>query len=199
MKQCTKCGRWKGVSEFYKCERNGDKSQDWCKKCQKERQENDRKPKKEYDAKRYLGDREGIIERVSGYGKTEKGAAVQRKSKAKYKKSDNGKEADRRYEKTAGCIEHKKKRHLVRAYNITTKDFYQMLEVQGNKCLICKTDKPGKRGFQVDHDHKTGKIRGLLCFRCNVGLGFFVDSVAALKSAIQYLEVLAGTQDARRD
>ena len=53
------------------------------------------------------------------------------------------------------------------------------------------------RRLAVDHDHKTGKIRGLLCISCNVGLGHFQDDVELLRSAILYLQeggIMAGTK-----
>jgi hypothetical protein len=56
------------------------------------------------------------------------------------------------------------------------------------KCAIC--GKPLKWGnSHVDHDHKTGKLRGVLCMACNYGIGCFKDSEAILRSAIKYLKV----------
>lgn len=74
-------------------------------------------------------------------------------------------------------------------YGISQIDYDNMFKAQEGSCVICKKaqtefDKP----FQVDHCHSTGRVRGLLCFRCNAGLGHFVDSVESLKSAISYLE-----------
>jgi hypothetical protein len=85
-------------------------------------------------------------------------------------------------------------------YKITEEDFNVLLESQNYRCAICKTDRPlGKGVFNIDHDHlccpttskntKTcGKcIRGLLCSRCNTGLGFLDDNIDNLYSAITYL------------
>ena len=69
--------------------------------------------------------------------------------------------------------------------NRLSKDEYNiMLEKQGHNCAICHNHliRPN-----IDHDHKTNKIRGLLCFHCNVGLGFFKDKVEYLNDAIKYL------------
>jgi hypothetical protein len=64
-----------------------------------------------------------------------------------------------------------------------------MLEDQGHVCAICGTKDPGYKGrFVVDHDHDTGNVRGLLCDRCNTGIGFLQDNIAVLRSAINYLE-----------
>lgn len=63
-----------------------------------------------------------------------------------------------------------------------------MLDMQGGRCAICGTDNTGKRRcFHVDHNHDTGKIRGLLCGNCNSGLGNLRDDVGLLNRAIQYL------------
>lgn len=58
---------------------------------------------------------------------------------------------------------------------------------QNNKCAICKD--PPKEGTSlfIDHDHKTGRFRGLLCNRCNSGLGFWRDNVALMLRAIEYV------------
>ena len=64
-------------------------------------------------------------------------------------------------------------------------------ERRSQPCAICGVLKvePGKRGsgMHIDHDHRTGKIRGTLCDRCNRGIGMFDDSVEKLQAAIQYL------------
>lgn len=58
------------------------------------------------------------------------------------------------------------------------------------ECQICSRDlrELELRDIHLDHDHKTGKIRGLLCFNCNAGLGHFKDDISRLKNAIDYLE-----------
>jgi hypothetical protein len=59
-----------------------------------------------------------------------------------------------------------------------------MIEAQGGLCAICAgpLDRP-----HVDHDHETGKVRGILCFNCNAGLGKFKDSVEIADAATEYL------------
>lgn len=59
---------------------------------------------------------------------------------------------------------------LVRRYGITLADYVAMLRAQGGGCAICG-QKPTRRNLAVDHDHATGKVRGLLCAPCNTGLG----------------------------
>ena len=69
---------------------------------------------------------------------------------------------------------------------------------QGGKCGICG-DLPTSRRLSVDHDEKTGANRGLLCTRCNVGLGYFKDNIEILKHAIRYLEVAEALQKLREE
>ena len=78
--------------------------------------------------------------------------------------------------------------HVKRAYGVTIEWLDEMLIEQGGVCAICKADEPGgKGGFHVDHDHVTGKVRGLLCHDCNVGLGCFRDSEEMVVEAAAYL------------
>lgn len=71
-------------------------------------------------------------------------------------------------------------------YGITLEDYDNMFKSQNECCKICgvKQDKV----LSVDHCHTTGKVRGLLCFNCNTGLGAFKDNIESLKNAIIYLE-----------
>ena len=80
-------------------------------------------------------------------------------------------------------------------YGVTPEQFEQMLEQQGGTCAICATDQWDSkgRGPSVDHDHATGKVRGLLCASCNNGLGRFRDDTALLRAAVKYLEAHVST------
>ena len=81
-------------------------------------------------------------------------------------------------------------RHLKKKYNITISQYDLMLESQSGRCAICHSETPGGRGcFHVDHDHDTGRVRGLLCSRCNQGIGLFLDSETIVLSALYYLKL----------
>jgi hypothetical protein len=71
-------------------------------------------------------------------------------------------------------------------------EYESLLAKQLYKCAICKSAEPHSpkkslNFFLVDHNHHTGKVRGLSCFNCNTGLGKFNDSVEILEVAINYL------------
>lgn len=73
-------------------------------------------------------------------------------------------------------------------YGITEGQFDQILKNQEGQCRICWTRlHPGNSN--IDHDHKTGRVRGLLCFNCNVAIGHFRDSPILLERAAGYLRV----------
>lgn len=77
---------------------------------------------------------------------------------------------------------------LKREYGITQAQFETMLIQQHECCGICGDLLKEMPKIHVDHDHETNQVRGLLCFRCNVGLGSFQDSKAVLRNAIEYLD-----------
>lgn len=82
---------------------------------------------------------------------------------------------------------------LMYKFNISFPEYVQMAVERGNKCDICGRPEREERGgklksLAVDHDHKTGAVRGLLCCACNQALGKFEDSQALLAAAIRYLD-----------
>jgi hypothetical protein len=76
-------------------------------------------------------------------------------------------------------------------FGITSADYDEILKSQGNECAICGTTEfkysRGRRPH-IDHCHETGKVRGLLCGHCNLGIGQFFDNVSLLERAITYLK-----------
>ncbi len=75
-------------------------------------------------------------------------------------------------------------------YGISLEEYNLKLISQGNCCAICGTDKPGggHENLYVDHDHNTGKVRGLLCRSCNLMLGYAFDKIDTLESGIAYIK-----------
>lgn len=85
--------------------------------------------------------------------------------------------------------EQERNKALLKLYGITFQEWDQLLEAQQGKCAICGTTEPGSghNYMATDHDHETGKVRGLLCHKCNRGLGLFGDDPDNLLNAYTYL------------
>ncbi len=114
------------------------------------------------------------------YNQSEKG----KKRTQKYNKGKRGISARVRYQLTDTYLA----KHLRLSYGMSLDDYYTLLKEQDGICAICK--KPNRNGARlcVDHNHRTGIVRGLLCTQCNVILGYIDDSPIILKGAIKYLE-----------
>ena len=79
-------------------------------------------------------------------------------------------------------------RHKLYMHDMTPEEHDALLKKQRNHCGICR--KKFRKTPHIDHSHKTGRNRGLLCDDCNLGLGRFKDSVRILRNAIKYLKDL---------
>jgi hypothetical protein len=84
-------------------------------------------------------------------------------------------------------------KHLRRKFGITVDQYFGMLEVQNGRCAICSRtpeEVPDKGAWRlaVDHCHKTGKIRGLLCRPCNTAIGQLQESPEVIRKALAYVE-----------
>ena len=84
---------------------------------------------------------------------------------------------------------HKRNSHLLKRFGITLKEAEELLARQDGVCAICHLPITDQRGYaaHIDHDHESGAVRGILCLRCNVGLGSFKDDISRLEAAIEYL------------
>ena len=104
---------------------------------------------------------------------------ISAEDKAQYKRDYN----NGRY-----CPDKNRDNKLRKAYGISLEDYNEMLSEQNDCCAICRRHYSlFNRKLSVDHDHKTGAVRGLLCKDCNTSLGQFNDDVDTLLSAISYL------------
>lgn len=165
MKQCSKCGETKPKSEFGKKKGSKDGLKGQCYACTA-------LERKEYVARN-----------------PEKAAEASRKSASKWQKEHRVKSSANKQKYKKDHPDKTRDGYYRRTYGITLADYDQMLVDQGGVCKICGADSPGGRGwrFQVDHCHLTGRVRGLLCYRCNTLLGNAQDSPATLARAIEYL------------
>ena len=136
----------------------------------------DPKKAKEYARQYAQNHRKEMKERLYDWRKKnpEKSKAIYKK----YSQSEKGKAKSRKFAK--------KKRLL--SYGITEKILENIKRNQNSKCAICgKKISEFTKDFAIDHDHKTGKVRGLLCMNCNIGLGAFRDDKRIMKKAIDFL------------
>lgn len=89
--------------------------------------------------------------------------------------------------RTHGLSKDRRALWLWREYKLTTDEWDALYDKQLGRCAVCLLTLAEAKKVCVDHDHETGKVRGLLCHGCNVGLGHFFDDVASLQRAITYL------------
>ena len=114
----------------------------------------------------------------------------------RYRESEKGKENQRRYrqsEKGKACLRKNSIKHrLKRKYNLSLEEYSEKLIRQGGFCAICECSETAKQDgklkrLAVDHNHETGRVRGLLCARCNRALGFVQENIKTLLSCVAYL------------
>jgi hypothetical protein len=162
MKRCKKCGVEQPLENFYRASTSKDGLRGDCKAC------NLAAKKRYYDA-----NRTEAIARVKRWQQAnqERVNAVQRARRA----NPEVKRQMREY-------------HLQRTFGISISEYEAMLAVQDGGCAICKRPPSPSISLHVDHDHETGRIRGLLCFRCNNSLGDLDDDPALLRAALRYVE-----------
>ena len=115
------------------------------------------------------------------YPKTEKGKIASRKAANQWR--ENNPEKVKKYRKIT---------ELRKKYNLSYEDWLKLWEKQNGRCAICGRffDKPSNAC--TDHNHKTGKVRGLLCPNCNSALGFLNDDVDLMLKAAVYLRFIEG-------
>jgi arginine utilization protein RocB len=162
MKQCKKCKEQKEEQEFY----SGFST---CKTCIKEKQNKyyqDNKEKRKTTKNNIIK----MILRALQIGISE----IRKKVRKTYS------EFVKRHP------EYHKKWHIKNTYDLEFDEYLKLKQKQDNKCAICESELTQK--CCIDHDHTTGKIRGILCYNCNTGLGQFKDSEEIMLKAVAYLK-----------
>lgn len=87
----------------------------------------------------------------------------------------------------AACPRFFADRHRLKRYGLSEADARRIMESQHGNCKICQKNLDGIR-FHIDHDHTTGKVRGILCAACNTGIGMLAESEFSFLRAIAYLQ-----------
>lgn len=99
--------------------------------------------------------------------------------------------AHKRRSNARKTMDQKRERRLRQHYGLTLGKYHEMLSSQNGVCKICKGKclivKPNRLPLCVDHCHTTGVVRGLLCVKCNSGIGYLNHDLTRLRSAIEYL------------
>jgi hypothetical protein len=81
-----------------------------------------------------------------------------------------------------------RKQHLKRKFGLSVEEYAKMLASQNGVCSLCENSCATGYSLAVDHDHNTGKIRGLLCKNCNTALGLLKENVETMTKAIDYIK-----------
>ena len=162
MKICSKCGVEQPLDQFYRAKGTRDGLRGDCKSCFQARAR-----------ARYPLVRE---------------AAIQRSRKWREDNLERFQANQRRMRSTPEFKQRARASHLMRTFGISLEQYDEMLRLQGGGCAICRREPSPSISLHVDHDHETGRIRGLLCFRCNNSLGDLEDDPVLLRAALRYVE-----------
>lgn len=162
MKRCRVCGELKPVDEFYLARGTRDGRRNDCKPCNLAAK-----------AARNAADPASNRERARRW---------QQQNSERYRAKQQ------QYVDEGRKQAWNRKSYLKRRYGLTLEQYDEMLAAQGGVCAICRKPRPEERTLHIDHDHQTGKIRGLLCFRCNNALGDFDEEYELFVRAADYLD-----------
>lgn len=178
MKTCTKCMAPKDETEFGKDKNRPDDRTPWCKLC-----------RSGSASKFYKANSVRIKARIAKYAADNKESVVIQQRR--WRKAHPDRIASYNREQNEADPGRARRGHLRRKYGMADHDFEIMLRAQGGRCANpkCRTDKPGGNGnrFHIDHDHETGKVRGLLCGRCNAAAGLLDDRADRAYGLFEYL------------
>jgi hypothetical protein len=170
-KRCIKCGVLKPLSEFTFHNRNKGQHRNFCHECEKKWiSQYHKTPQGKGKRKEWVEQNRAKIEAYKQIYKTD---PVRRAKSKAYQRG----------------------RWLRENFNMSVDDDMVLYERQDGKCAICKSTEASNNGrrknFCVDHDHETGKVRGLLCHNCNVSVGLMKESPELFRRAAAYLESLS--------
>jgi len=159
VKRCSKCGESKPLEEFYKASTSKDGRRGDCKTCFSKR-----------SAEWYVKNRDHVIDRVKRWQAENPDRVLATRQR---RVRDPARERDQ---------------HLRRTFGISLEEYDGSLSSQDGRCAVCCEPPANGASLHVDHDHESGAIRGLLCFRCNGGLGQFFENHDRLLRAAEYVD-----------
>lgn len=136
-------------------------------------------------------DKEKAKQYAKEYRQSPKGKEYNLKYMKKYRSLPDKREKNIKYQKEYGQTPKSRRaqsnRQLKRLYGIDLVEYNKLFELQNGRCAIC-FDLPSNKRFDTDHNHVSGKIRGLLCHRCNCVLGYGGDSILLFQEVMRYLK-----------
>lgn len=174
---CSKCGKSEPEVKFYVNPESG-KQQSWCNTCMSAQS-------KEY----YRRNREIRLEYARLYNQSPPGRAAKRRRNAVVRNHPNKKAINRKYV-------------LKWKYGITVEDYDVQSKRQGGRCGICRRFPSKGKPLSVDHCHATGRVRGLICNRCNTAIALMDDTLEGCLRVADYLSVelvIGNASDLRLD
>lgn len=181
-KMCRKCRVEKSLEDFHRDRKKKDGRNSQCKSCVSEYYPAHKKDRTAYYQKYHAEHREKENEYSKKYFQEHKESV--RVTSKKWLASKPG------YHKkyyTEVYKQNSREKRYFSTYGITIAEYDNLFTLQNGVCAVCGKDN-GKRRLCIDHDHKTGKIRGLLCHACNTTLGHSRDDVSILGKLIGYLK-----------
>jgi hypothetical protein len=176
-KECTKCGEFKEI-KFFEFRKDTNKYRSQCRQCHK-------------GYSRLKADKQREVKEDLAKGLKTCGKCKKVKSVKNYHLDANNatkltswcKQCKKKYQKEN--IEQIKKTTALRRYGVSGKEYENLMS--SDSCSICKKFFSRLVKPVIDHCHSTGRVRGLICYKCNLGLGLFFDDPKILKEAIKYL------------
>lgn len=200
-KACRTCKQILSLDDFYRHPKSADGHVYECKGCQTARarrwaaehpQEHLEAMRRYAKTDKYKATRKALrdrkrdeirAQRKDWYGRNREAISARRRERYQSDPEYRAESNRRARESAAKNRSHQQARLREKLYGLTAAEHEAMLQRQQGRCAICKS----AAALSVDHDHETGQVRGLLCPRCNHGLGNFRDDAEFLASAIGYL------------
>lgn len=186
-KACAICKVVKPLEDFAKNNRRPDGRGSYCKPCARDKYQRPAIERKQRIEQHYDGEQEcrkcGETKPITEF--------YWSRDKGKYQSdciSCRGRGGKVRWARTGRDLQ---RRHQLRSkFGMTDDDYAVMLAAQGGGCAICEyVPAEGERRLAVDHDHATGRVRALLCSRCNTGVGMFLEQPRIMRLAASYVEL----------
>jgi hypothetical protein len=167
MKVCKQCKEEKPLEEFHKHPKTADGHKSKCRVCTNA-----------YGKSYYESNKEKWVDKEREMREADP-EALKKKNR----------DAAMRWRSDPENIRRKKMAYIEKRYGIAYEQYEAMEVEQSGLCKICRRPPNGRYNrLHVDHDHVTGRVRALICFSCNVGLGSFEDRVDWMRSAASYVE-----------